>query len=329
MTTSVLYNGTQVQLLAGYADAETSQLHILQFWETRADLGETAPLRVIDWNKSAPRGAELIVPEAGHILEMLAEFWFAWRSGSTLSAQAMTQDHPQSIEVPAGEILIDRPVVVLSKELHVFAWRGRQLVKHRFSTSAAPVTEFIIELDYDVVHARTAAVPGDNNETTLVAAIGEKDGRIVASALYVRGPRALRVDGAFDGARKIMAAQRIGAHAGTKFRPAIALVAENESGGYSLLEAIFKFADRECTWTESPYESLAPKQLRSAAVYYYKTQDSPEPFAVAVNTRDQVIQPRTTQHQIVREAAGDNYAFPILTTYTSRYELLGQKLDTF
>lgn len=323
MTTSVLYNGKQVQLLAGYANALTGALHIVQFRETRADLGETARLQVIDWNKSAPRGVELILPEAGHILEMIAEFWFAWRSGSKLSAQAMTQDHPQSIELPAGEVLIDRPVVVLSKELHVFAWRGRQLVKHRFSTTAAPVTEPIIELDYDVIHSRTAAVPADDDDTTLIAATGVKDGRIVASALYVRGPRALRVDGVFDGAYKPMAAQRIGVHAGIKIRPAIALLAENEAGKYALLEAVFEYTKRECAWSDTVYESLAPKQLRSAAVCYYKTQDSPEPFAVAVNTKDEVIQPRITRYQIVRAGAGDDYSFPIMTTFTSRYEVLG------
>jgi hypothetical protein len=323
MTTSVLYNGKQVQLLAGYADALTGALHIVQFRETRADLGETARLRVIDWNKSAPRGAELILPEAGHILEMLAEFWFAWRSGSTLSAQAMTQDHPQSIEIPAGEVIIDRPVVGLGKELHVYAWRGRQLVKHRFSTTATPVTENIVELDYDVVHSRTASVPGDDNDTTLIAATGVKDGRILASALYVRGARALRVDSAFDGAHKIMAAQRIGAHAGTKMRPAIALLAENESGGYALLETVFEYAKRESAWSDTVYESLAPRQLKSAAVCYYKTQDSPEPFAVAVNTKDEVIQPRLTRFQIVRAGAGDGYSFPIMTTFASRYEVLG------
>lgn len=323
MTTSVLYNGTQVQLLSGYADAATGALHILQFRETRADLGETARLQVIDWNKSAPPGVLLILPEAGHILEMLGEFWFAWRTGATFTAQAMTQDHPQSIELAAGEVIVDRPVVVLNQELHVFAWRGRQLVKHRFSTTAAPVTEMIIELDYDVVHSRTAAVPADDNDTTLIAATGVKDGRIVASALYVRGPRALRVDGVFDGAYKIMAAQRIGAHAGTKIRPAIALVAENEAGKYALLEAMFEYTKRECTWSATEYESLAPGQLRSAAVCYYKTQDSPEPFAVGVTIRDEVIQPRMTKHQIVRAGAGDDYSFPIMTTYTSRYEVQG------
>jgi len=333
MTSSVLYNGTQVQLLAGYADAATRELHILQFRETRGDLGETARLRVIDWNKSAPRGASLILPEAGHILEMLAEFWFAWRSGSTLSAQAMTQDHPQSIEIPGGEVMIDRPVVVLSKELHVFAWRGRQLVKHRFSTTAAPVTESIVELDYDVVHSRAAAVPGDDNETTLIAAAGVKEGRIVASALYVRGPRAIRVDGVFEGAYKITAAQRIGVHAGTTMRPAIALVGENEAGHYALLEAVFAYTKRESAWSETVYESLAPKQLHSAAVCYYKTQDSPEPFVVGVNTKDEVIQPRVERYQIVRAGAGEGYSFPIMTTFTSRYELLGSgdsaKLLTF
>jgi len=323
MTTSVLYNGTQVQLLSGYADAATGALHILQFRETRADLGETARLRVIDWNKSAPLGASLMLPEAGHILEMLGEFWFAWRAGSTFSVQAMTQDHPQSIELAAGEIVIDRPVVVLSQELHVFAWRGRQLVKHRFSTTTAPVTETIIELDYDVIHSRSAPVPAEEGDTTLIAATGAKDGRIVASALYVRGPRALRVDGVFDGAYKIMAAQRIGAHAGTKIRPAIALVAENEAGKYALLEAVFEYTKRECTWSATEYESLAPGQLRSSAVCYYKTQDSPEPFAVGVNTKDEVIQPRLANYQIVRAGAGDDYSFPIITTYASRYELQG------
>jgi len=326
--TAVLYNGRQVQILVAHAPG--GALQTAQFRETRADLGETEKLRDLSWEKQVPAGVPLILPESGHLLEKIEDFWVAWLADSSLHAIARTAAKPVTVALAAGERLIDRPIVVLSKELHVFTWKGRTLTKHRLRPSGETVTESLLELDYDVLHSRTAPVPANDDDATLVGAVGMKDGKLVASALYVRGPKALRVDAVHADNWRPMPAQSIGVHAGTAIRPAIALVARDAAGKYALLEAVFEYQKRESGWSETVFQSLQPDQLKSAAVFYYKTQDSPEPFAVAVDTKNRVIQPRNARHQIVRRDAGDGYTFPIVTTNASRYEVIGtSQLNTF
>ena len=97
----------------------------------------------------------------------------------------------------------------------------------------------------------------------------------------------------------------------------------HDDGSYALLEARFDFAKNECVWKRTKLEFIPAGDFVSAAVYYYKTQDAPEPFVLAVNQAGHLVLPRRRIVNVVREDAGHGYGYPILTTLTNRYEAIG------
>ena len=93
--TAVLYNGLSTELLAAYADEGSGALHALQFQETRADVGEVELLLRFDWERTAPEGAAIVLPEAGQPLLRLDEYWLMWSSGDLLFAQSAHAFEPE------------------------------------------------------------------------------------------------------------------------------------------------------------------------------------------------------------------------------------------
>jgi len=323
VSTAVLYNGIGVELLIGFAVPETGAIHSSQFLETRPDKGEYQHFKTVDWGRTAAPGAVPIVPECGHVMERVGEYWMAWRKAAVLSAAPAETNTPASVPLADGEKLIDRPLVVLSKEMHAYTWRGSKLLKHRFRPGGAPVlTEEILTLDYEPLLSRSAAVPGDENDMAVIGVAGLRNGKIAATVLLVRGDKAVRADGVHDGPYRPFEQQQIAVHAGMKFRPAITLLGVDKDGGYALLEAQFEPSKRECVWTAAPL-AAGKNHLKSAAAYYYKSQNSPRSFLVAVDKSGTLLQPRADTVQIVREDVGDRYSFPILVTRGSRYEATG------
>jgi len=184
------------------------------------------------------------------------------------------------------------------------------------------LTEEILTLDYEPLLSRSAAVPGDENDMAVIGVAGLRNGKIAATVLLVRGDKAVRADGVHDGPYRPFEQQQIAVHAGMKFRPAITLLGVDKDGGYALLEAQFEPSKRECVWTAAPL-AAGKNHLKSAAAYYYKSQNSPRSFLVAVDKSGTLLQPRADTVQIVREDVGDRYSFPILVTRGSRYEATG------
>ena len=326
--TAVLYNGLSTELLVGYASEETGALHTVQFHETRADLGEVEVLLRLEWSRKAPPGASLVLPEAGHPLAALDEYWMMWRDGDGLMVQSARHGEPLCSTVADDEWLIDRPLVTANQELHAYAWREGLLIRHRFAAKQfnEPIARVDTILDLGARPARSLCVPlpGDDGGTAVIGCVAESEGGIQASMLYVRGAKTMRLDGQTEGRYRLMGRHRMGLHAGRKARPALAVLAQlREDDSYALLEARFDFGKKECVWKRTNLEAIAPRGLESAAVYYYKTQDSPEPFIFAVGRDGHLISPGRRTVQMVRENVGTGYGYPVLTTQANRYEAVG------
>ncbi len=309
-------------MLVVYADAATGGLHTLQFEETRADAGEVERLFQFDWERTAPAGASIVIPEAGHSLSKLDEYWLLWRSADGLAGQSSRQKSVLVSTVDEGERTIDRPMVVGNRELHVYGWRGGLLVRHRYSDVVTLDT--VLELGARPARSICAPLPGDDGGTGFIGFVNEAEGGISATAVYARGKKVMRVEGRAEGRYRLMKRHRMGAHVGRKARPAVAVMTENhDDGSYVLLEARFDFEKKECAWKRTKLEAIPPGDLVSAAVFYYKSQDAPEPFVAAVNQAGQLVLPRRRTLRLVREGVGAGYEYPILTTMTNRYEASG------
>jgi hypothetical protein len=320
--TAVLYNGRSSEMLVAYADDATGGLHSLQFEETRADLGEVDLLTQFDWERTAPVGAAIVLPEAGHPLSKLDGYWMMWRSEDMLSGQSTSQQNPLGSVVTEDEWTIDRPLVAGNGELHVYGWREGRLVRHRYGADVAVDT--VLEMAARPARSICAPLPGDDDGTALIGFVNEVDGGIVATAAYVRGRKVLRVEGRAEGRYRLMGRHRMGVHVGRKARPSLAMMTEShDDHSYALLEARFDFGKKECIWKRTKLEALQAGELVSAAVFHYKTQDAPEPFALAVNQAGHLVAPRRRNVTVAREDAGANYGYPILTTTSNRYEAVG------
>ncbi len=320
--TAVLYNGRSADMLVAYADALTGRLHTLQFEEGRADSREAERLLEFHWDRTAPAGASIVIPEAGHPLSKLDEYWLLWRCEDGLAGQSTRRESPLVSPVGEGEWMIDRPLVAGNRELHVYAWREGLLVRHRYADVVTVDT--VLELSARPSRSICAPVPGDDGDTDFIGFVTQADGGILATAVYARGKQAMHVEGRAEGRYRLMGRQRMGAHVGRKGRPAIAVMAENhDDGSYGLLEARFDFEKNECVWKRTKFETIPAGDLVSASVFYYKTQDAPEPFIAAVNQAGQLLLPRRRNVIVVRDGVGAGYGYPILTTMTSRYEAAG------
>jgi len=320
--TAVLYNGRSAEMLVAYADEATGALHTLQFEETRADLGEVERLQEFNWERRAPAGASIVIPESGHPLSKLDAYWLMWRSGDLLFGQSSHQETALASAVEEEEWTIDRPLVAGNRELHMYAWREGRLVRHRYG--AAVTLDTIMEIGGRPARSICAPAPGDDDGTALIGFMNEADGGIVATAAYVRGGKVLQMDGRAEGRYRLMGRHRMGAHAGRNGRPALTVMTEShDNGSYAILEARFDFGKKECVWKRTPLASVPPGDFVSAAVFYFKTQDAPEPFVLAVNRAGQLVFPRRRIVTVVREDAGAGYGYPILTTLTNKYEAVG------
>ena len=324
--TAVLYNGRSAEMLVAYADEATGGLHTVQFEESRADLGEVDRLRQFDWERRAPAGASIVIPESGHPLSKLDEYWLMWRSEDLLFGQSSHREKALASAVEEDEWMIDRPLVAGNRELHVYAWRGGRLVRHRYG--AAVTVDTIMEIGGRPARSICAPLPGDDDGTALIGFVNEADGGIVATAAYARGGKVLQMDGRAEGRYRLMGRHRMGAHAGRNARPALTVMTEShDNGSYAILEARFDFGKKECVWKRTPLATVLAGDFVSAAVFYFKTQDAPEPFVLAVNRAGQLVLPRRRNVTVVREDAGAGYGYPILTTLANRYEAVGAGSD--
>lgn len=328
-STAVLYNGLSTEMLVTYADAVTGWLHILQFQEARADTGEVELLVNFEWERRAPAGVALVLPEAGHPLVKLDDYWLMWRVGNLLYGQSV--HHPVALSSAVGEAewLIDRPIVTRSQELHAYGWRGGKLVRHRYAAPRGGEQLVKVEVLMDIGERPARSVcgplPGDDGGTGIIAYVNEAKGSITATVLYVRGGKVMTLEGKAEGRYRIMGRHRMGLHVGTKTRPALALMVESlDDESYILLEARFDFAKKECVWKRTRLENTPPAGLESASIYYCRTQDAPEPYILAVDKAGDLVSPRRRNVVKIREGVGTGYGYPILTTSANRYEAVGE-----
>jgi len=319
---AALYDGRSAELLVAYSDSTTGGLHTLQFQETRADIGDVEKLLEFNWERKAPVGASIVIPEAGQALSKLDEYWLLWRTADGLAGQSSHNEDPLVSAIEDDEWTIDRPLVAGNKELHVYGWRGGLLVRHRYGFVVT--LETVLELSARPARSICAPLPGDDGNTGFIGFVNQEEGGITATALYARGKKVMQVDGRSDGRYRLMRRHKMAAHVGRKTRPALAVVTESVSdGSYALLEARFDFEKKECVWKRTNLEAIPAGSLESASVFYYKSQDSPEPFVMAVNSSGNLILPRRRNVTMLREGVGPAYGYPILTTLANRYEAVG------
>ena len=328
-TTAVLYNGLASEMLVAYVDAATGNLHTMQFEETRADRGETELTVDYDWQRQPPAGLGLVIPEAGHPLAKIDEYWALWQRDNVLFGLAAHHPAPLSTGLAEEEWLIERPVVARNQEMHVYGWRGGRLVRHRYGApqSGLPVVhvEPLLELDGRPARSVCGALPGDDEGTAVIGYVNDTGGTVSATVLYARGGKVMKLEGKSEGRYRLMRRHRMGLHVGTKMRPAVAMMGESaEDGGYVLLEARFDFKKQECVWRRQRMESLQAGSLDSLSIYYLKTADVGEPYLVAVDKDGNLISPRRRTVVKIREGEGTGYSYPIVTTGANRYEAVGE-----
>jgi hypothetical protein len=321
--TAALYDGRGVELLVAYADEVTGALHTIQFEETRADVAETAVISRFAWERRAHPGAALVVPDAGLPLTRLDEYWLLWSEDGVLYAQAARHSAPLASRLQPGEWIIDRPLAVANRQLHVYAWQDGLLTRRQFGTESR--VDAVLEFPVAPVCSVCAPLPGDDGGTAFIGCADEVDGAVSATALYIRGGRVMRLEGRSEGQYRLMRRHKMGVHVGVKTRPALTLLTESrEDGAYAMLEASFDFAKQECVWKRTPLEFVAPGSLVSAASFYFKAQDRAEPFLLAVNEAGQLQSLRRRFAQTLRTDVGPRYGYPILTTVANRYEVRGE-----
>jgi len=333
---AVLYDGRATEVLVTYAEADGG-LHTLQFRETRADIGEVEMLLDYDWQRKAPPGAIVLIPESGHSLVKLDEYWLMWRDGQMLMGQAVSRPEPVASVTEAGERLIDRPIVAPNQQLHAYAWRGKTLVRHRFparNEGGEATVETLWEAPTQPTRALCSPVPGDEAGKVMIGYLNDTESGLEASAVYVCDDKVTPVLGKSTGRYRLRARNRMGMHVGIKARPELAVVAESyEDGGYVLLEAKFDMAKGECQFHRTNIEGVPKDHMQSSATYYYKTQDTPEAFTLAVGKAGHLISPKRRNVQIIRHNVGGEYGYPVLTTLAGRYAATGTgagvKLVTF
>lgn len=324
---AVLYDGRSAEMLVAYTDDETGALHTLQFEDARAGVDEAPLLLHADWDRAAPPGVSLVLPEGGQAMARLVEYWMMWGGKESLFGQSAQQSEPLSSPLLEDEWIIDRPIMAGNEQLHVYSWRDGWLTRHRYGPQVT--IEAVLELPAKPSRSACAPLPGDPEGTAFIALVNETGGAIAATALYVRGRKVMRLDGTPDGSYRLVGRHRMGVHVGRKTRPALAMVTiDNADGAYALLEAQFDFAKKECVWKRTKLEAVPAGSLASAAVFYHKTQDAPDPFLLAIDASGHLISPRRRTIQTIKLDAGANYGYPIFTTTSNRYEATGSGQET-
>lgn len=324
--TAVLYDGRSAEMLVAFADEATGALHTLQFEEALAGTDNAPLLLHADWDRAAPPGASLVLPEGGQPMAKLNEYWIMWRDGDRLYGQSARQPEPLSSPLLEDEWIIDRPIMAGCDQLHVYSWRAGTLTRHRFGPQVT--IESIMELPAQPTRSVCAPLPGDQDGTAFIAFVNESEEGIAATALYIRAGKVMQLHGAPEGRYKLMRRHRMGVHVGRKTRPALAMVTMDAAGGtYAQLEARFDFGRKECIWKRTKLETVAAGSLASAAAFYWKTQDSPEPFLLAINAQGHLVSPRRRTVQTIKLDADPEYGYPILTTAASRYEVSGSGVE--
>jgi hypothetical protein len=330
--TAVLYDGRSAEMLVAYVDAATGGLCTLEFHETKADLGEVELFRTYAWERGSTPGAMVLMPESGHRLLQLDEYWLMWRSGILLYGQSVHHPGALAAGVDANERLVDRPIVTASQELHAYAWRGRKLFRHRYlpRQEGQPLVsiDLIWEAEEAPLRSVCVPVPGGDKGAAMVGFIAESGEALSATMLHVRGTNAVPLEGKTEGKYRLMGRHRLALHAGVKLRPALAVMGVGrDDEAYTLLEAQFDFGKGECVWKRTKIEFLAPGCLQSAAIFHYKSQNAPDPFILAVDANGHLIWLRKRIVQVLRENVGPDYGYPVLTTMNNRYEAVGAGAD--
>ena len=89
------------------------------------------------------------------------------------------------------------------------------------------------------------------------------------------------------------------------------------------LELQLDFLKDECVWRRTVIEFVPAGSLQTGGVFYYKSQNSPEPFVMAVDNTGNLIWLRKRIVEVLRPGVGPEYGYPILTTMANRYEAVG------
>lgn len=322
---AVLYDGRSAEMLVAFADGATGALHTLQFEDAVAGVDKAPLLLHADWDRVAPPGASLVLPEGGQQMARLSEYWIMWRDGDRLFGQSAQQSEPLSSPLVEEEWIIDRPVMAGRDQLHVYSWRAGRLIRHRFGPQVT--IEAVMDMPAMPARSACAPLPGDADGTVFLGFVESSEEGIAATAMYVRAGKVMQLRGEPEGRYRLMGRHRMGVHVGRKTRPALAMMTVDAAGFYALLEARFDFAKKECVWKRTKLETVPPGSLASAAVFYYKTQDSPEPFLLAVDAAGHLVSPRRRTVHTLRTDVGAGYGYPVLTTTANRYEATGAGME--
>lgn len=320
-STAVFYDGRSAEMIAAIVEP-TGALCTLEFHETNADSGVAELFRGVEWEKRVPPGTGLLIAQSGHLLAKVDEFWWLWRDGSLLYAQCVHSALVVAVVLEAGERLVERPVIAADGELHIYAWRGAKLVRHRLAGGRVWLEEV---WEAPVAPQRSVCAPVPGGDGVLVASVTETGDVLTATALMIRGGKVVDVTGATEGRYRLMTRGRLGLHVGMKQHPALGIMAESRDDDfYALLEAQFDMAKSECIWRRTRMEFITVGSLQSAGVFFYKAQNLSEAFIVAVNAAGDLVWVRKRIVELLRAGVGSNYTYPILTTMTNRYEAVGE-----
>ncbi|HEU0122961.1 MAG TPA: hypothetical protein VFQ91_20705 [Bryobacteraceae bacterium] len=322
-STAALYDGQAAEFLIGYTDAGSGGLCTLEYQETSSDTGEVECLGIHNWQRAGSPEGMVLLPESGHGMNRLGEYWAMWRSGILLYAQSARDAKPAYAPMDRSERLVDRPVVTADRELHAYSWRAEKLVRHRFSETGVAL-EPVWSAELAPGRTSCAPIPADRSGGVVISTVDETGDFLTARVLSVRGSKVTDVAGKTEGRYRLMPRHRMALHVGVKSRPNLAFLGiSRDDESYAVLEAQFDIAKGECVWRRTRIEFLSPEQLQSAAVFHYKTQNAPEPFVLAVDAANQLIWLRKRIVQVLRENVDPSYSFPVLTSRTQRYEAIG------
>lgn len=329
-TASVLYDGEFSELFVAYTDGPSGALHTAQFFERRPDLGKVSVLKRVPWDYNVKVGAQLLMPESGWLRNRLKNFWIAWQEGGKVFAFSILQEEPIAIDL-GGSQIIGRPMMDGEQDLHIYALAGRRVMLHRItSVLGRPPLHRVAELtqlDHEPSLHTAVPLPGQSGGAALLGFVREDKGSVLAQVFRVQGGKLelFSTDPAPNA--KIFGRQRIALHSGVENLPELSVLVVSAEESYSSLRAVFNLVEKTHEWSRVEYSALKPGSLRSAANFFYKGQSSPQYFLMAVNADKQLLLPRGSKVTVLRDGVDEAFAFPVLTTFSSRYEVVGAGAD--
>ena len=327
---SVLYDGEFSELFVAYTDATSGALHTAQFFERRPDLGKVSVLKRVPWEHNVKGGAQLLMPESGWLRNRLKNFWIAWQEGPKVFALSILQEEPLAVDL-GGARIIGRPMMDGEQDLHIYALAGRQVMLHRITSvlGSPPVHRVaeLIQLDHEPSLFSSVPLPGQSRGAALLGFVHEDKGSVVSRVLRIQGGKLESVSTDPAPNAKIFSRQRIALHSGVENLPELGVLVVSPEGSYSTLRAVFNLVEKTHEWNRVEHSALKPGSLRSAANFFYKGQSSPQYFLMAVNADKQLLLPRGSKVTVLRNDVDEGFAFPVLTTYSSRYEVVGAGAD--